>query len=272
MNGTPNSLPKSLPNSLQTSGPHAGDLQALITRLVRDALRAASSAGTGNADNEKDSPSSVSTEAARSQAANQLTASLPERVISLRELENLPAETKQVRVATAAVITPAAADELRRRGIAIERGAVASVANQSIKVENATSGQPSAEETSLWGYISDADGTSRATAVAKQLTLRGLPVSVADSQQLPSLLVAGALGILLSPLPAVDVDRWGRELGMVTAAVDSPQHVLRIAAAMAPQVWVLDTERLTLSAIVAVAAVCLRTGRGQSGLSGGQPA
>jgi len=253
-------------NSLKTSNLQAADLQALITRLVRDALQAASSADVNNVDSlPADSSPADSLPAT-------CTASLPQRVISLRELDNLPAETKQLRIVTAAVITPAAADELRRRGITVARGAAEPVANQSIEVESVTPGQRPAEAISPWGYVSDVEGTSRAAAVAKQLTLRGLPVNVAESQKLPSLLGAGAVGILLSPLPAVDVDRWGRELGMVTAAVDSPQQALRIAAGMSPQIWVLDTERLTLSAIVAVAGVCLRTGRGQSGLPGGQPA
>ena len=54
---------------------------------------------------------------------NRTAASIDDRVITAGKISRLPATTAELFVAAAAVVTPAARDEARRRGISINRGA-----------------------------------------------------------------------------------------------------------------------------------------------------
>lgn len=133
--------------------------------------------------------------------------------------------TQNLKVAATAIITPAALDEARGRGIVIERlcGPVGSVREP----QSAT--------------ILDSEHPDRGMAVEQQLRRRGIH--------------PGGLTVVLTDHPARDVYEHtgnGQRAAMVTAIGD----VERFAAELNPTVWVLDMKRLNLPmAVNAIAKI-----------------
>lgn len=179
------------------------------------------------------------------------TVSVLGKVISLSALEKLPRETKAIAVVNGAVITPAAADWLRSKGIQVERTnpAAAAIAASSSPT---TAGAVQAGI----GWVADSDSPSAVEGYARQLRLRSLAVNSVETAQHG--IASSMPGVVFSRLPALDVDRLARQQGCCAVAVDSLEAVQRIAAAMQPMVWVIDSERLSYQGRITVAAQCLR--------------
>jgi hypothetical protein len=97
----------------------------------------------------------------------------------------------------------------------------------------------------------------RAVALCRQLAARGLAAETAAFSELEST-ADDRPCLLLSELPARDCDHCARQLNRLAATTDSLEMAQRIGGEMRPQVWVLDTARLTFSALTAVAERCLR--------------
>lgn len=150
-----------------------------------------------------------------------------DRVISVETIQ--AHQTTQLTVASSAVVTPAARDEARRRGITIQR-----------------IDQPTAPTNPSTPHnIIDADNPKRAETVHDQLKRRGVSL--------------GAAKIVLSDAPAAEVHRQilsGKRATMVATIADVP----RFAAELDPQVWVLDMQRLNIPAAVNTVAKIAQQG------------
>jgi hypothetical protein len=145
------------------------------------------------------------------------TASSDARVITLDTIKEH--QTTQLTVAPSAVITPAARDEARRRGIKIHRADQPATTCNKTTINN----------------IIDADNPQRAETVRDQLQRRGAAI--------------GNGTIVLSDSPAAEVHKQisqGNRATMITAIADVP----RFAAELDPTVWVLDMKRLNIPAAV----------------------
>jgi len=139
------------------------------------------------------------------------------RVVTVETIEK-QSGTKLI-VARSAVVTPAARDEARRRGIVIER------TTQSKQAINRTANT----------NVTDTDHSERAEAIRLQLDRRGV---VLDRER-----------IVLSDSPAREVHDQitsGNCAAMITEIAD----VQRFANELSPSVWVLDMKRLNIAAAV----------------------
>lgn len=152
-----------------------------------------------------------------------------EKLITIETLGRYAA-AGQVMAAPGAVITPAAREEARRRGIKI-------VSKTNITGANITGAneRPSKNES---------DNDSQADALGKQLAHRGisLPPNVS---------------ILWTDRPAAEVHQQCTA-GHRAVMVDCVSNVQRFADELDPQVWVLDRHKLNLIAAVNVAAQIAR--------------
>ncbi|WP_436714870.1 hypothetical protein U8335_18750 [Roseiconus lacunae] len=153
------------------------------------------------------------------------------RLITIETLEGLVGE-KSIVVASQGVVTPAAKEEALRRGIEIVRqskGKSSSAAASKTVTEAASASE-----------------RSSADPFEQQLTRRGI--------QIPD-----DLTIVWSDTPAVEVFeqiRSGRRAVMISQWGD----IDRFAKEFSPDAWVLDREKLTLSAAVNAAARIVKRG------------
>jgi hypothetical protein len=173
--------------------------------------------------------------------------------LTLATVDALPQSVRRIRVSAKTVVTPAVKDWLKQRGILLER--CASGKQATAPMVHVLAG--------VELVIADAEDGDRAVACQRQLALRGQKVDAVKVDQLVSRLQANPSlrAVLLSSLPALEVDRLCREASLCTVAVDSLALVSRIAARMAPRVWVIDSQQLTLSAMVSVAQACYTASR-----------
>lgn len=142
-------------------------------------------------------------------------------VVSVKTIEQHTG--KRLVITKSAVITPAARDEARRRGIPIER-------------TNETRVSAAHEATDA---ITDIDNPQRAETIRQQLRRRGIELSTSY--------------VVLSDSPAREVYRQisnGQSAAMVTELAD----VERFHHELAPTVWVFDMKRLNVPAAVNAAA------------------
>lgn len=161
---------------------------------------------------------------ARLQAAsktNDSAASISDRIITVNTIEQLPGSPTQVFIAPGAIVTPAAGDEARRRGIHLQR-TIAVPRDQ----------QPSDARLE----ITDSANPQRASAVREQLDRRGESISSAR--------------IVLSDTPAHDVYQRCAERGEIAVMIQSISDVERFADELSPAVWVLDMQRMNIPAAV----------------------
>jgi hypothetical protein len=158
------------------------------------------------------------------------TPTVDDRVVSIGTLQQLPRSGKRISIRPDAIITPAAADEARDRGITISR-------------TNDTPGQPHTREAAA---ITDPARPERATAVCRQLDRRGIGTSSAR--------------IVLSDTPASEVWQQCSAQGERAVMISAVHDVQRFADELQPTLWVLDMNRLNLVAAVNVIATITRIG------------
>lgn len=217
------------------------DLEAVVRRLVVEALRSSASDNGG-------APAG-----AAAQPTEPATHSLSDAVISLGVLETLPEGVRQVQITPRAVLTPAAADLLREQQIRVLRGSFA---------DSPSPGSPSpGPDAAALRWIADADFPDRTAAYLRQLAQRGLTTTAAQLPLPPKQLPAGSVGVVIAEVPALHVDQFARVASLPAAAVGSLSDVGKIAAVMTPVVWVLDGDRLSFSGRIAVAIECFRISR-----------
>ena len=149
------------------------------------------------------------------------------QVISLETIQAHP--STQLTVASSAVVTPAARDEARRRGITIQRVDETAKPTKLSTPDN----------------IIDTDNPKRAETVHDQLQRRGVSL--------------GAATIVLSDAPAAEVYRQivaGKRAAMVATLADVPRFAIEID----PEVWVLDMKTLNIPAAANTVAMIAQQG------------
>lgn len=163
---------------------------------------------------------------------NQSAASIDDRVITADTIEKLSGTPTQIFLAPGAIVTPAARDEARQRGIAITR-----------TVQLPADQQPKNARLE----ITDATNPDRAEAIRKQLARRG----IADC----------AARIVLSETPGREVYQRCTADGERTVMIATTTDVQRFADELSPTIWVLDMKRLNISAATNVVAQITQLGR-----------
>jgi hypothetical protein len=148
--------------------------------------------------------------------ASTTAASIADKVITTDSLRNVATTTTQLFIGKDAIVTPAAKDEAKERGISINRS-----------VQLPAGQEPNGQKLE----ITDSQQLDRADAIKSQLKRRGLK----------------DLGgrIVLSDTPSRDVVQCcgaGQRAVMVTSVAD----VRRFADELNPDTWVLDMKRMNL--------------------------
>ena len=160
---------------------------------------------------------------------NKTAISIDENVITAATIEQLTGTHSQVFVSAKAIVTPAANDAARERNITINRS-----------VELPPAQIPKRQNTNTTNITGESD---LAAAVTAQLARRGIESTTA--------------AIVLSDTPANEVFRYcsdGKRAVMIGAISD----VNRFFSELNPDVWVLDTKRMNLVALVNATAMIAR--------------
>ena len=156
-------------------------------------------------------------------------ASISDRVVTVDSIRSLTGTPIQVFVAPASVVTPAARDEAKQRGVTIVK-TIEVAAAQRPKSANQTTDQE----------IIDSGQPERAAAVIAQLARRG--ITRIGSQ------------IVLSDTPAAELYRCISADSSRAAMVACLLEVDRFQRELQPEVWVFDMGRMNLITTVNVAA------------------
>lgn len=168
-----------------------------------------------------------------------------DQVVSVATIERFAGTTERLNILPRAVVTPAAWDEAKQRGIAIVRAPGPSAAGDS-DPQPAGTGEAvnRVDRTAHTGMITDTDQPERAESIAVQLAHRG---------------VSGDARIVLSDRPAAELQRLasgGKRAAMVRCIAD----VDRFETELRPQIWVLDMIDMNWIAAVNAAARILQNG------------
>lgn len=214
------------------SSPSPSTTQQLIDRVVREVLQQLSperAASTGSAGSPAKTPAATT------------GYPLADGVISLEALAAVPSGTDQVLIEATAVITPAARDLARERGIRwIRRG----------------SATPAVTET--W-WIADTDQPERGEGLSQQLARRNLQsTATCPDTLLGEAAAERARGIVLSDLPAPFVCHACRSPAVRAASVTELNELAAVEASLHPNVWVFDMRRVSLSKAIVLAERCHR--------------
>jgi hypothetical protein len=151
--------------------------------------------------------------------------SLPDKVITVATIEALTGSPNEIHVDAKAIVTPAARDEAKLRGITISRSDKP-VNRQNIETERPTN----------QNEIVDVAKPERAASMVAQLSRRGISV----------------LGcrIVLSETPAADVFRFCNSENERAVMLSNLSDVQRFASELQPTVWVFDMKRMNLMTAV----------------------
>ena len=160
------------------------------------------------------------------------SAALTEKIITSRTIQELSKQTSQIFISPTAIITPAARDDARSRNIEIQRTVPLPEGQQSDqqKIEIIDYAQP-----------------ERAQAVKKQLAIRGI--------------THGTGKIILTETPAKEVHFQCARNNEVAVMIGAFDDIKRFSDEITPTVWILDTQRLTFSAMVNTVAQISKTRR-----------
>lgn len=150
-----------------------------------------------------------------------ISAALTDKIITSRTIQALSKQTSQIFVSPTAIITPSARDDARGRDIEIQR-----------TVQLPDGQQPDQQKIEIIDYAQP----ERAQAVRQQLAFRGI--------------TAGTGKIVLSETPAKEVHFQCARNNEVAVMIGSYNDIQRFSDELTPTVWVLDMQRLTISAAV----------------------
>ncbi len=155
------------------------------------------------------------------------TMSIDQRIVTAETIARIEGAPTRLLVPTDAVVTPAARDEAKNRGIQIDPATEPSDTHTPQEPKNLTQ------------KIVDSQQSGRAAAIARQLAGRG--VDRLDST------------VVLSDTPAKEVCRQCRDGGRAVM-IRSVGEVDRFAAELEPTVWVIDMDRTSLVAATNIVA------------------
>lgn len=156
---------------------------------------------------------------------------ISQRVVTAQTIEQIKKTVRSVAIRSDAVVTPAAKDAARQRGITLQR------CTQRINKNYGEHQQPA--------HLIDTDDPNRREIVESQLRRRGLAEMHTR--------------IVLTDSPAATVIREVNG-GEVAVMVSSLDEVGRFAAECNPTSWVLDMKRLNLPGAVNVTALIAKLG------------
>lgn len=200
-----------------------------IEKIVRQVLARLNASGSQSA---RLNPTVGSTTTSAESSKTSRTASyLSDRVITADRINRLPKHILVTLICNDAVITPLALDEVKTRGIEINR------------VQRTERTNTSWQEVDEW--IVDKDQPDRGNAFANQLKKRGLN--------------RPPFRIVLSDTPAKELEQQIRVKGEVAATVGSIEEAERFSLELDVTTWVFDMQRLNLIAAVNVASVIAKT-------------
>jgi hypothetical protein len=193
---------------------------------------------------------------------------IPSRVITAAELPSDLSAIRTVLVLDGAVLTPSARERLTAAGITIGTRSApsAKAARSSSKSLAATAPAPTTESSPsemINGLMVASDlGTAEegpGPAIVAQLQRRGLTTQLTSVDDLLKRLPRGGRGLLLTQHPQKVVCDACRSPEIRAAQVASMSEVADVHRDLKPNLWVIDMRRLSLSAAVPIAAICLRT-------------
>lgn len=150
---------------------------------------------------------------------------IPDKVVTIATLDALPSCPGQILIEAKAIVTPAARDEAKLRGITIERSS-----------EQPAKQIPEPAKTAAHQELVDNTNPERATTVLAQLSRRG--VNMIGSK------------IVLSETPAADVFRFCSGEKERAVMLTSISEIARFASELKPTVWVFDMQRMNLMTAV----------------------
>jgi hypothetical protein len=204
------------------------DQRDFVQRIVREVIARLANPHLPSSDPSSSAPSSRDT-TSRDRASAVIVA---ERIVTARTISGIAGTPTQIAVPPTAVITPAARDEARRRGITIEtnRG----------KEQQVTSGDRAAPNECDGAAIRDTDNPQRAAAVTRQLAGRGIKKINAR--------------VVLSDTPALEVHRSCTQDHQRSVMIASLADVDRFANELNPTLWVIDMARMNLTMAVNIIA------------------
>jgi len=160
---------------------------------------------------------------------------ISDKVVSVSTIESLPKTVTRVMISAGTIVTPAARDELRLRGLSFE---------DTSKSVTASNGAGDASRIKVRLLCVDDDHEALLPALSRQVSLRGVDVCP-----------RGAVSAIVSSKPAKTVlDQFfaGRAAVLIQRLADIP----RFAREIRPRVFVLDRECLSLTemtnAVVAI--------------------
>ena len=195
------------------------DIEAIVRRVLMQ-LRPETASGDASAQSEPAVPTSLSFDAG---------------VCSLEDINTIDASIKHLQLSSRTVVTPAARDELRRRGIVTEKSAATSHSGR-----HRSKPQPGTRAINL-----QCDGEVAEhlfAAVKKQVRTRG--VRLCDR---------ASVEVILSSRPATTAhQRTGPDRCVV--AINRVDDVSRFIAELSPNTFVLDIAHLHLVAIATTIA------------------
>ena len=167
---------------------------------------------------------------------NRIASAINEKVISEEVITKIPRDISVALIRHAAVLTPSAIDESKRRQLEITR-----------LDDTAVSGSSNPTTSTL---ILDRDNSIRANSLANQLHHRGLPKNHAR--------------IVLSDTPAKELMLQINEHQQIATIVGSIEEVKRFSAELDLTCWILDMKRLNFMSAVNVATAIARIGSRES--------
>lgn len=164
-----------------------------------------------------------------------------DRVISVDSFAAVPAGVDEVLVEPSAVITPAARDLARHRGIALVRRGESPLPKQDALL------------------IADTDSPDRAAGLSHQLVSRGVAATSTNPDAVLQQVQNGrAIGLVLSDVPAGFVCAACRNGSVRAAAISELNELPQIESQMQPNLWVIDMRRVSLSKAIVLAERCIR--------------
>jgi len=183
-------------------------------------------------------PTTAAPKIAKTENANAGVIRLAGRVIALADLKQLPKDAREIQVSTTALVTPAARDELRERGVQIVRGQ-----------QNSTTAATQPRAAALVIGTVDASTVKSATVIDQAVS--GLRRQKHEIEQLPRVPLAQQIDALVD-----QVVRGGRRGVLVTSEVSAAlclanrQGGVRAVLGTTKQNVRRDVERLAANLLV----------------------
>lgn len=158
------------------------------------------------------------------------------RVITLSDIDGVPAAMKTIELPAGGIVTPAVRDVLRSRGITVTRTrskpVVSQVGNSGAKTKNNSPFRP------IHLQHDESIDAALLESVKKQLSIRGIKLCNRASR-----------GVMLSSRPATAVHRCISD-DVSAVSINRIDDVIRFKKELKPSVYVLDVQHLNLIALV----------------------